>query len=128
MRYKDKVRRARVYADRIKKKQEIYEIKHQFDRKKKRLEFGKTMLVFVLVNIGIVEAYSMWVMYALGDLSALPTLITCIVGDCIALLSYFIKSTFENRAGGITFEAMMNSFKIRREDEMSQEDIDQSVG
>jgi len=128
VRYKDKVRRARVYADRVKKKQEIYEIKHQFDQRKKKLEFGKIMLLFVLINIGIVEAYSMWVMYALGDLSALPTLITCIIGDCISLSTYMIKSTFENRAGGITFEAMMNSFKIRREDEMSQEDIDEAVG
>lgn len=128
MRYKDKIRRARVYADRIKKKQEIYEIKHQFDREKKKIEFGKIMLIIVLLNIGIIEAYSMWVMYILGDLSALPTLITCIVGDCISLTVYMIKSTFENRAGGITFEAMMNSFKFRTEEEMTQEDIDEAVG
>lgn len=125
MRYKDKLRRARIYADKIKKKQEIYNVKHQYDSKKK-VEFSKIILIIIFINCVVIEIYSMWVMYALADLSALPALIGAIIGECGSACCYFIKSMVQNRIGGITYEAMQHTFLS--ENDLTSEELEDAVG
>lgn len=39
------------------------------------------------------------------DLSPLNTLIGIVIAETLGLTAYLIKSTFENRKGGITYDA-----------------------
>ena len=55
----------------------------------------------------VIEVYSLYAMLALGNLDALPVLITAIVGECISILGYMVKSSIENRTGGIVYETTM---------------------
>jgi hypothetical protein len=56
-------------------------------------------------------------MLALGNLDALPVLITAIVGECISILGYMVKSSVENRTGGIVFETTMKQLQENNDDE-----------
>ena len=78
---------------------------------KKSLTFGKWLTIFMVANLTIVELYSMWAMFVLSDLSALPTLITAVIGQALTLLSYNFKSTIENKAGGLIYEMAMKDTK-----------------
>ncbi|MGN0298479.1 MAG: hypothetical protein ACI4C1_04740 [Lachnospiraceae bacterium] len=64
--------------------------------------FAAFLLVFVLVNSILVEAYSMYAMLALNDLSALYVLITTAIGSSFALVLefgiYSLKSFAETKA------------------------------
>lgn len=81
------------------------------DKERKSLSFGKCLTIFMLINFTIVEAYSMWAMFVLSDLSALPTLITSVIGQAITLISYNFKSMIENKTGGLIYEAAMHQIK-----------------
>lgn len=46
---------------------------------------------------------------AVGDLSALYSLIGAIIGEGVAVASYYAKATKENTRGGITYDKAMNN-------------------
>lgn len=103
--YDEELLKAELYAKKQKQKQELYKIKHQYDNKKP-LTFGKIALIFLLINCTVIEAYSMIVMFIFKDLSPLTVLISSVVGECIGLISYNIKSQKENtgpNGEGITY-------------------------
>lgn len=75
---------------------------------KMKLSTTKLIVLFILCNCTLVEAYSMWVMYKLMDLSALYSLIAAVVGESITFIAYAAKSTKENTVGGITYEKAMS--------------------
>ena len=81
------------------------------NKEKTKLSFGKCLTIFMLINFTIVEIYSMWAMFVLSDLSALPTLITSVIGQAITLISYNFKSMIENKTGGLIYEAAMHQIK-----------------
>ena len=114
--YEKELANANAYALRQKQKQEIREAKHKNDQKKP-LSFGKMALVFMLVNCTVIEIYAMVVMFLLADLSALPGLIAAIIGETISVISYFAKSTIENKESGITYELAMRSFDESESDQ-----------
>lgn len=105
----DEIKKAEEYAERQKLKNEIKRIKHQYDEEKKPLTFGKWGFIFLIANCTIVEIYSMVMMYLFQDLSTLPSLVAAVVGECVCLISYNIKSSIDNSANGLTYELAMRN-------------------
>lgn len=78
-------------------------------KKRTKLTTSKKALWFILINALVVEVYSMVVMWHFGDLSALYSLIGAIIGEGVAVASYYAKATKENTRGGITYDKAMNT-------------------
>ena len=68
------------YARRQKFNKEIEQIKYGKDGKPK-MALSKKLTIFLLANFTVVELYVLYVMYVFQDISALPSLITVVVGD-----------------------------------------------
>lgn len=102
-------------ADKRKFKKLLYKIKYGKDKEK--ISTTKIVLAFLILNMVIIEGYSLYAMLALGNLDALPVLITAIVGECISILGYMVKSSVENRAGGIVFETTMKQLQENNDNE-----------
>lgn len=98
----------------IKQRQEIYEIRHQYDTAKKPLTMGKKLTIFALADCVVIQIFAMFAMLYLQDISAMYSLIA-IVGsifcEVFSLISYNHKSTRENTEGGINYQNMMNEFE-----------------
>lgn len=95
------------YAKRHKFKKELEQIKFGKGGRPK-MSTGKKLTIFLIINFTIVEFYTLYIMYYLQDISALPSLITVVIGEVIALLVYQIKSLKENTADtGFMYELKM---------------------
>lgn len=95
------------YARRQKFNKELDEIKYGKEGKQK-MALSKKLTIFLLANFTIVELYVLYVMYVFQDISALPSLITVVVGDVIAFIVYMIKSLKENTSDtGFLYELKM---------------------
>lgn len=95
------------YARRQKFNKELDEIKYGKEGKQK-MALSKKLTIFLLTNFTIVELYVLYVMYVFQDISALPSLITVVVGDVIAFIVYMIKSLKENTSDtGFLYELKM---------------------
>ncbi len=105
--YEIKKEEALKYAEEVRQKQELEEIRHSNDKEKKRLSFSKIAVIFIFVNCLIIELYSMVIMALFHDLTSLGSLIMAVLGQCAGLLGYFVKAGRENIAGGITYETAM---------------------
>lgn len=115
---------AKKHAEYVKQKQRIKKIYHKNDAPKKPWTFTKKLTAFLIVNCLAIEIYALITMWHFMDISALSALITAIVGECVASLAYVVKSTFENRVGGITYEtAMKDVFHS-----IDEKDTDDAVG
>lgn len=110
MNFEEKKERAEQHALKVKQKQEISEIKHKNDVKAS-LSFSKLAFIFMMGNCMIVEIYALVTMIIFADLSPLTTLIVAVIGECISLIAYMVKSTHENTAGGIIYESAMAKLK-----------------
>jgi len=83
-----------------KKQKEILDVKRQhrfFSERRKKLTTSKILMYFILLNCTIVEAYSMWIMYRLSDLSALYSLIGAVVSESLAYAIYSAKAFNETK-------------------------------
>ena len=96
-------------------------------KKNKKLQTTKiltaALMIFILFNCIAIEAYSMYVMYELGNLEALSALITTAIGSCFTLVLefavYCAKSFLETKAE--------KELEFRREQlQMSQDNIDEA--
>lgn len=115
--YEEELLKAELHATKQKQKQEIYNIKHKYDKKK--LTFGKLALIFLLFNCSVIEIYSMIVMFIFKDLSPLTVLISSVVGECIGLISYNVKSQKENT--GPNGEGITWSLALKEKEENQNE-------
>ena len=127
MNYEKEINKAQLHADKVKLKQEIEQVKHSNDKSKKPLSFSKIAVIFMLTNCVVIEVYSMFAMFWLNDLSALGSLIAAVVGQCITLIAYSIKSSKENTANGIVYETTMKELEYKLENEVDLQD-DGAVG
>lgn len=96
------------YAKRKKINDKIRTIKYG-DKPKQPMSMGKKLTIFLLINFIIIQLYAMVVMFIFRDLSALPTFISTIIAEVVTLLGYQIKSTVENRSGGLIYELAMKN-------------------
>ena len=98
---------ARKYAKRQKFKSEVEQIKYGKSGRRK-MPTSKKLTIFLIANFTLVEIYTLYIMYYLQDISALPSLITVVVGEVVALMIYQIKSLKENTAStGFMYELKM---------------------
>lgn len=107
MDYEKKIEKAMKYAEKVKLKRELNELKHSNDKPKEKLSFSKVAFIFMIGNCIVIEIYALIAMFFFGDLSSLSTLIAAVVGECLSFLAFEIKSLKENTAGGIVFESAM---------------------
>ena len=125
--YERKKQFAKKHARKVKERQQLSKIYHSNDKQKKPWTFTKKLTAFIIANCTVIELYTLVVMWKMYDLSALPTLIAAVIGECCAMISYIVKSTFENTANGIVYEAAMKeSFHVI--DDLTQDEKDNAVG
>lgn len=127
MSYEKQLEKAILHAEKVKLKQELYEVKHANDKPKEKLTTGKKALRFMIINCSVIEIYSLFAMYMFQDLSPLTTLIAAVVGECVSIISYNIKSSKENTSGGIVYESAMRKLEHEFEEDSSEGD-DGAVG
>ena len=127
MEYEKKLERAVEHAEKVKLNQELSDVWHSNDKPKEKLSFSKAAFIFMMANCVVIEIYALVVMAIYGDLSSLSTLIAAVIGECVSLLGYLIKSKHENTSGGIVYETTMA--KLNHELELGNyENNDESVG
>ena len=119
--YELKKKKAEEHAKAVKQKQDLYELKHTNDKPKEKLSFSKIAFIYMIANCTVIEIYSLFAMFYFGDLSSLSSLIAAVVGECVTLLGYYIKSQHENTKGGIVYETAIKKL----EHELNEDD---SVG
>lgn len=108
---------AHYKADERQFRQTLYKIK--YGKEKERFSTTKLVLAFLILNMVVIEVYSLYAMLALGDLNALPVLITAIVGECISILGYMVKSSIENKKGGIIYETAMKQLEDNKDEDIA---------
>lgn len=111
-----RLKHAHRVSDKLKFKRILYKIK--YGKEKEKFSTTKIVLAFLIFNMVVIEAYSLYAMLSLGNLDALPVLITAIVGECISILGYMVKSSVENRTGGIVYETTMKQLENNKEEEI----------
>nr|DAR94440.1 MAG TPA: hypothetical protein [Caudoviricetes sp.] len=65
--------------------------------RKRKFTTTKFLMYLILGNCFIIELYSMWAMFFMGDLGALSSLIGAVIGESVAFAVYCYKSFSENR-------------------------------
>ena len=106
------------YARRKKFNKELDEIKYGKEGKQK-MALSKKLTIFLLANFTVVELYVLFVMYVFQDISALPSLITVVIGDVVAFIVYMIKSLKENTSDkGFMYELRMKEAENNSSDEV----------
>lgn len=101
--YKAGMRKALLNAQERSRKKEIKSLSKKvtipaLDRQD--MTSSKLFMIIILVNCSIIEIYSMWAMYKLKNLEALPGLITAVIGESISYLIYCAKSYFGKKEEG----------------------------
>lgn len=99
-RHDKKVKKALMKAEKRKRNLEIKCINSSYrgdEKEKKKVSTTKLLMAFIFINCTVVEAYSMWVMYTLGDLSALYALIGAVITESISFAIYCVKAFNETK-------------------------------
>ena len=125
--FREKKSKEILKARKRERKMELDSIRHQhkIERKKKRTTI-KVFMYFILLNCTIVEAYSMFVMYQLKDLSALYSLIGAVVGESISYAIYCLKSFNDSKeeAKSLLERDKFNmEYNIKTENDEIEEDL-----
>ncbi len=125
--FREKKSKEILKARKRERKMELDAIRHQhkIERKKKRTT-TKVFMYFILLNCTIVEAYSMFVMYQLKDLSALYSLIGAVVGESISYAIYCLKSFNDSKeeAKSLLERDKFNmEYNIKTENDEIEEDL-----
>lgn len=94
-----RVRRELMKAKARERDLEIKEIRssNTVEIEKKKVSTTKLLMLFIFINCTVVEGYSMWVMYTLGDLSALYALIGAVITESISFAVYCVKAFNETK-------------------------------
>ena len=85
-------------------KEILNDINSQYNCKEKKSGFfdmstmTKKLIVFIVINCAVIEAYSMFVMFYFKDLSTLEALMSAVISETVAFLIYCVKSYFETKA------------------------------
>lgn len=69
-----------------------------FEERRKSFTTTKFIFYLLLINCVMLEIYAMVVMYKLNDLSALPILITAVIGESISFAIYCLKAYFAKKS------------------------------
>lgn len=105
--------RARKHAEKVRFKQEIKAIYHQYDMPKKKKTSSKVFLGLILGDFLMIEIFCMWFMATYpeyGDIGAFIGIAVAMIGQVGAVIGYFRKSTAENTVGGIVYDSAMKEY------------------
>lgn len=81
------------------------------------------VIVFMYAEAVIYGQVAMW---WFEDISSLPDMWVNVLPPIIAIIAYFIKSTLENRKGGITYDSAMKESEVE-ENERSENSSSESA-
>ena len=108
-----------IIIEEVKLKKEKERIKNN------KMSMSKKIILFLFLNCTLIELFTGYITLidldiartsGMVDFSPIVTLIAAVVGEVIGFAIYAVKSTKENTQGGITYQAMMNEFNERMED------------
>lgn len=129
--YKAGMRKALLNAQERSRKKEIKSLSKKvtipaLDRQD--MTSSKLFMIIILVNCSIIEIYSMWAMYKLKNLEALPGLITAVIGESISYLIYCAKSYFgKKEEGRLNLDRDLNDLTDNSTDDTSDDNSDTST-
>ena len=129
--YKEQKKKELIKKAKREQQIDIDEIKSQADPKadkKKKFTTTKLLMYIILFNCIAIEIYSMWVMYALRDLSALYSLIGAVIGESLSYAIYCAKS-FNETKEEVKAALERDKFKsgLYEEDDEEESDEDEDV-
>lgn len=119
--------RAKRHANRIKQKQEIYEIKHSNDPERKKPAYNKLLVAFIFMDCFAIQVFimvMMWIMKDMSQIGGLIGLIGTLFIQGISLISYNDKAKAENTSGGIVYQNMIQNFMNNTVNKMSDDSSD----
>ena len=128
--YKAGMRKALLNAQERSRKKEIKSLSKKvtipaLDRQD--MTSSKLFMIIILVNCSIIEIYSMWAMYKLKNLEALPGLITAVIGESISYFIYCAKSYFgKKEEGRLNLDRDLNGLNDDSTDDRSDDNSDTS--
>lgn len=130
-RYQYEKIRAKRHAMNVKRKQEIYEIRHSNDPEKRKPAYSKLLVAFIFIDCLFIQGFIMHMMAKTGDMSHLSSLIG-LIGTLfvqgMSLVSYNSKSAKENSVNGIIYEMAMKDTDNQVANTMSDDIDDDAVG
>ena len=104
----DKIQRDNVDK---KLKQRLEEEKNKYKKKRKLPSTSKLILIGAVVLCLQIIIFCEYMMWKTGDLSAMYVLIGIAASLTSLVLGYFLKSKYENTAGGIVYETAMEELR-----------------
>ncbi len=126
MNYQKKKKKAQLYAQRVKQRNELRAIRHKYDLKR-NIPTHKVITVYLFIVFNVILIYSFIAMWHFADLTHLGILVTSIAGQVATFLIYSKHSTAQNTSGGIVFETAMEQMR-HTADELTQKEKDEAVG
>lgn len=99
MQYEKLKKEELIRCEQRRREMELASIKNAYvnTKTKKKLTTTKVFMWFIFVNCAIIEMYSMFVMFFLGDLSALTALIGAVIGEAMTFAVYCAKAYNETK-------------------------------
>ena len=103
----------KIQRDNIDKKlkQRLEEEKNKYKKKRKLPSTSKLILIGAVVLCLQIIIFCEYMMWKTGDLSAMYVLIGIAASLTSLVLGYFLKSKYENTAGGIVYETAMEELR-----------------
>lgn len=99
MQYEKLKKEELIRCEQRRREMELASIRNAYinTKTKKKLTTTKVFMWFIFVNCAIIEMYSMFVMFFLGDLSALAALIGAVIGEAMTFAVYCAKAYNETK-------------------------------
>lgn len=104
-----------------KNKQILRDEKNKYKKNKKLPSTSKLILIGAVILCLQIIIFCEYMMWKTGDLSAMYVLIGIAASLTSLVLGYFLKSKYENTAGGIVYETAME--ELRQLGQVSCEEI-----
>lgn len=97
--YEKRKKRELINCEKRRRELELMSIKNAYvnTKTKKRVTTTKVFMWFIFINCAVIELYSMYTMFVLGDLSALNALIGAVIGEAMAFAVYCAKAYNETK-------------------------------
>lgn len=97
--YEKRKKRELINCEKRRRELELMSIKNAYvnTKSKKRVTTTKVFMWFIFINCAVIELYSMYTMFVLGDLSALNALIGAVIGEAMAFAVYCAKAYNETK-------------------------------
>lgn len=100
-------------------------------KEKKYIQFSKIVVAMCLINLFVIEFFSMWMIYRFGDTSQISYLITAIAAECLACVVWYMKNSEAEKKARIQAEvdkAKLDAEVRSLDESISGEDLSGDTG